>query len=581
MTNFEIAKKYADDCISGKVIANTLRVQAAQRFLNDLKRTTEFDFKMDDADFVIDLIESTIVHQQGEDLNGLPLRGKPFLLTDWQKFCVVNILGFFIKDTDLRRYHEVLIMIPRKNGKTSFSAALGWALSILEAPSGSKLYILANSLKQTMEAFSFLQFNIARYHDGSFKLRDNNSEHSITKDLGENGSIYIQALASDEKRLDSLNSNLLILDELHAFKSAKKYILMKNAQKAYRNKLLIGISTAGDIPNGFLKQRVDYAKKVLSGNVKDDEYFFFICQADQDEDGDVPEFDNLKILQQANPSVGVSVSLDDLKRDADMARNDPQTRLEFFNKTLNVFTASSKSYFDIEEFRASDSQYDWTLDDLRKLNLKWYGGANLSKLHDLTAASIYASYGDVDICITHAFFPQVNAHLKADQDGIPLFGWKDDGWLTMSNTPTVLYDDIVNWFVNMKKSGFDIRKVGFDKKFGREFWLKMRKAHFKMVDQPQYYFKKSEGFRHIEQKVKLKQFYYLHSDAYEYCVANVQAVEKTDDMIQYDKIDGQSGNQRIDLFDASVFSCCQMLEEMTKNQQASSWLHSDDTKGGD
>ncbi|WP_125582964.1 terminase large subunit [Lacticaseibacillus suibinensis] len=576
MDSFKVAKAYATGVIDGTIPANRLRVQAGERFLNDLKRTDEFDIRMKDADFVIDLIENVFVHQQGEDLEGRPMRGRPLLLTDWQKFCIVNMLCFYKKGTDLRRFHEVLIMIPRKQGKTTFAAALGFALSLLEARSGSKLYVLANSLKQTMESFSLLKFNIDRFHDSSYQIRDNNSEHSITKDFGEDGSIYIQALASDEKRLDSLNANLLILDELHAFKSAKKYILMKNAQKAYRNKLLIGISTAGDIPNGFLAQRVEYAKKVLSGQIKDDEYFFFICQADQNEDGDVDDFTSDEVLMKSNPSVGVSVSLDDLRRDAEMALNDPQTRLEFFNKTLNVFTASSKAYFDIEDFKASDRSYDWSLKDLAGMGIKWYGGADLSKLHDLTAAALYGRKGDTDIVITHAFFPRQAAHEKADKDGIPLFGWEDDGWLTMSNTATVLYDDIVKWFVSMRAAGFNIRKVGFDKKFGREFFMQMKKAHFKIVDQPQYFFKKSEGFRRIEMKAKNKELYYVHSEAYEYCVSNVAAVEKTDDMIQYDKIDGQSGNQRIDLFDASVFACVQMSEDITKNENASAWL-----KGGD
>lgn len=573
--NFDVAVEYAQNLVKHKIVANLERVQAAQRFLNDLDNQ-QWDFKANQFDFVIDLIESTVVHQQGEDLDGNSLRGTPFLLTEWQKFVIVNILGFFDKGTKIRRFKEVLIMIPRKNGKTSFSAALGWALSILEAPSGSKLYILANSLKQTLEAFSFLQFNIDRLHDDSFRVRDNNAEHSISKDFGQAGSIAIQALANDVKRLDSLNANLLILDELHTWESAKQYTLMKNAMKAYRNKLLIGISTAGDKPNGFLANRLLYAKKVLSGTVKDDEYFFFVSKANQDEDGEVKDYDSDKALMEANPSIGISVSLDDLKRDADLARNDPQTRLEFFNKTLNVFTASSKAYFDIEEFKASDRLYGWSIKDLVKLKIKWYGGADLSKMHDLTASALYGNYQGVDIVITHAFFPLVNAHKKADEDGIPLFGWKDDGWLTMSNTATTSFDDIVNWFIMMRKLGFDIKKVGFDPKFGREFFEKMKMAHFRMEDQPQNYWIKSEGFRRIEMQMKNKKFYYLHSDAYEYAVSNVKAIEKIDDQIQYEKIEGEDGKHRIDLFDASVFSAVQMSHDITKQQRTHEWLNRKD-----
>ncbi|MFJ3386631.1 terminase large subunit [Lysinibacillus sp. NPDC086135] len=575
--NFEAALEYAESIADWKKVACVENRLAAKRFLEDLKRN-DLDFKQEQFDFVIGLIEGTIAHQQGEDLHGTPLKGTPMILQPWQKFVIVNLLGFFNKDSLVRRFHESLLMIPRKQGKTAYASSLGWALSILERKSGSKLYILANSLKQTMESFGFLKYNGERLNDKSLRIRDNNQEHSITKNFSDGGSIFIQALANDVKRLDSLNSNLLILDEVHTWHSAKQYILMKNSQKAYRNKLLIAISTAGDIPNGFLAQRLEYCKKVLNGTVVDDEYFIFICKADQDEKGNVPDYTDPKILEMANPSLGVTVTIEDLQRDAELAMNDPQTRGEFFNKTLNIFTSSLKAYFDINEFKNSDRQYNWTLEELAKLPIQWYGGFDGAKLHDLTASSLYGRYKhkgkDIDIVITHAFFPIVNAYKKAEDDGIPLFGWQDDGVLTMSNTPTVHYDDVINWFIDMKKRGFKIKKVGFDRKFGREFFLGMKKAGFKIVDQPQYFYKKSEGFRRIEMKAKNGNLYYLNNQAFEYCVQNVRAIEKTDDMIQYEKVDGDGGTQRIDLFDAAVFGAVQMLEDMTNSQNASSWLNS-------
>lgn len=575
--NFKVAYEYALSIVEGRKIACEENRLAAKRFLKDLKRD-DLDFKQEQFDFVIGLIEGTIAHQQGEDLKGTPLKGTPLYLQPWQKFVIVNLVGFFNKDSNVRRFHESLLMIARKNGKTAFASALGWALSILDRKSGSKLYILANSLKQTMESFSFLTYNVGRLNDKTFRIRDNNQEHSITKSFGDRGSVFIQALANDPKRLDSLNSNLLILDEVHTWQSAKQYILMKNSQKAYRNKLLIAISTAGDIPNGFLAMRLEYCKKVLNGTITDDEYFIFICKADQDDKGNVVDYTDPKILEMANPSCGVSVSIEDLMRDAEVAMNDPQTRGEFFNKTLNIFTSSLKAYFDINEFKNSDKQFNWTLEELVKLKIDWYGGADLSKLHDLTAAALYGRYNykgkEIDIVITHAFFPIITAYKKAEDDGIPLFGWQDDGVLTMSNTATVHYDDIINWFKDMKKKGFKIKKVGFDKKFGREFFLGMRKAGFKIVDQPQYFYKKSEGFRRIEVKAKNESLYYVHNQAFEYCVQNVRAIEKTDDMIQYEKIDGDGGTQRIDLFDAAVFGAVQMLEDLTKASSAGQWLES-------
>lgn len=566
------ANKYADGVIKGDIIASDDVVNACKRYKEDLKRD-DLEMRTKQADAAVSIIEGIFVHAKGEALDGTPLQGKPLKLEDWQIFIIYNLLGFWYKGTDERKYKEAFIMLGRKNGKTSTVAALAFAVSIIQRKSGSTCYVVAAALKQALESFNFILFSL-RYQGliDDFEIKNSYVEHSIkyefTKNGKPDGSIEIQILASNPDAQDSFNCNFAIADEVAAYKKPAQYNRFKEAMKSYTNKLMVGITTAGDNVNSFGHDRMEYAAKVAAGIVKDDAFFSFVARADVDDKGNC-DYTNPVQHQKANPNYGVTIRPQDILNDALQAQNDPRQRKDFLSRSLNIYTAAMRAWFDIEEFRASDSKYNWTLAELAKLGINWYGGADLSRLHDLTAAALFGNYNGVDIIITHAFCPVAMAVAKADEDNIPLYGWLDDGWLTMTNTPTVNIAEVVNWFTYMRKLGFKIRQVGHDRKFaGEEYFPLMKSAGFNIIDQPQYYYLKSQGFRHIEKSAKDGNLYYLHSEAYEYCVSNVTAVEKTDDAVQYEKVEQR---QRIDLFDASVFACIRYIDDAAKSKAAKSW----------
>lgn len=586
--------EYVEAVIDGRIVAGEDRVLGCRRFVEFLGRD-DFDVRTADADFVIGVIETTYHHRQGQSLDAEPMRGKPFLLEPWQKLCVYGMLVFFKKGTRERVTKEAMIFIARKNSKTLFASALGWALALLERESGAKVYVVGASLKQAMETFDSWTYNVRYLYptDEALKksgwhIAHNSFNHCVSNDNVGGGSVSLNALPSNPDKQDSFNCNIVIADEIHAYKSAKQYTILQEATAAYTNKLIIGITTAGDDGMGFCAQRIEYCRKVLRGTAKDDQYFIFLCCADKHDDGSVDFTDPIQ-HQKANPNYGITIRPDDMMNDAMQAQNDPQLRKDFISKRLNVFVTAMTSYFNIDEFRRSNKRagealgidptwpLEKKLDYLARLKVEWYGGADLSKLHDLTAACLHGQYKGIDIVIPHCWFPIVAAAQKADEDNIPLFGWNEDGWLDMCNAPTNDHTAVVRWFETMRARGFRIAQVGHDRKFCREYFIGMKKAGFTVVDQPQYFYKKSEGFRHIEAQAKNDRLYYLGCEAYEYCVSNVRAIEKTDDMIQYEKIQPE---HRIDVFDADVFATIRMLESMERSGRARSWFGATAGKDG-
>lgn len=563
---------------------------ACTRYLKD-REDDRWEFRTDMAEFVILAIETLFCHQQGEDLYGRPLRGTPLILQPFQLFIIYNICGFYLAGTLIRRFQEAFLMLARKNGKTPFATALTWAVGLWYAKSFSKIKTVAGSMKQNMEGFGFLSYNLHRlgltaHEDPVHGLRvlDSSLGHSFSGPVWE-GQISFEALAYKPDIFDAFNANIVHLDELELYKNAVPYGRLKDATKAYANKLILATTTAGDDGTGFCAQRMSYCSKIVRGEITGadaDRIFAFIARADANPETGEVDYLSPIAHQQANPNWEVTIRPADMEASALQAQNDPQMRKEFLTRSLNVFVSSFRAWFNTDEFIRSDNHYNFTQAQLAKLVKAWYGGADLSKLHDLTTACLVGEIPakaattkdwmpkeDVLVIVPHCWFPVTAAAEKADKDNIPLFGWKDDGWLDMPNEPSMDPTEPVKQFQTWKKAGFNIKKVGHDRKFARPYYAAMKKARFSIVDQPQLSIAKNEGLRYIEHKAKVGCLYYCHADPFLYCVGNVRGQEKQDDVVVYDKVDP---NSRIDVFDASVFATIRMLIDTGKAADAAAWF---------
>ena len=607
--HLEQVLRYARDVADDPGIEELQRL-GCRRFLDDL-RSGRWDFRPALPEFCIQIMTGLFSFAQGERLDGSPLRGEPLELMPWHVYAIYAICGFYEKGTQIRRFTEADIFAPRKTVKTVWAEGLQTSLALWYRLAGVKCKTVAGSLKQGMEGFDWLVYNFKRLGlvetnnpPGKLRLLDSSLGHSIEGEIW-NGHIDLETLAFKPELFDSFNAQFVHLDELELYKNAIPYTRLRDGSKAFTNKLLLCTFTAGDDGTGFAATHRDYMERILRGTITGpaaDRTFVLLAQAPEEPDGSI-DFTNPAVHRACNPAYGITIRPTDMIAAAEQAEHNPTLRKEFFTRSLNRFVSSFKAWFDIEEFRRSDQRWDWTQQELAQLVRAWYGGADLSKLHDLTAACLAGEIPkakaaawlrkkragrafagaeddsenweppeDVLVLIPHCWFPVVTATEKADKDQIPLFGWKDDGWLDMPEMPSMDPAEPVKQFVRWRQQGFQIRRVGHDRKFARPYITAMRQAGFRIKDQPQLYLQKSEGFRHIEHKAKIGCLYYMHAEPFEYCVQNVRAVEKVDDAVQYEKI---NDNSRIDVFDASVFATVRLLIETDRSTAAAGWFESE------
>ena len=562
---------------------------AARRFLEDLA-DPRWDFRPALPEFCIEIMTGLFCFAQGERIDGTPLRGEPLELMPWHLFTIYNVCGFYQKGSQVRRFTEADIFAPRKTVKTTFGEGMQTAMALWYRKSGAKAKTVAGSLKQGMEGFDWLTYNFKRLGlvaennpPGKLRLLDSSLGHRIEGEIWD-GYINLETLAFKPELFDSFNAQFIHLDELELYKNDIPYTRLRDSMKAFTNKLILCTFTAGDDGTGFAAQKRDYMEKILRKTVTGvdaDRTFVFLAQAPEEPDGSI-DYLSPAVHRAANPAYNITIRPEDMIAAAQQAEQNASLRKEFFTRSLNRFVSSFRAWFDIEEFRRSDRHYNWAQAELAKLVKNWFGGADLSKLHDLTAACLageipaaqaktpdWTPPEDVLVLVPHCWFPLIAAATKANEDQIPLFGWADDGWLDMPNTPSMDPAEPVKQFLQWKKDGFKIRRVGHDKKFARPYITAMRKAGFRVQDQPQLYLQKSEGFRYIEHKAKIGCLYYLHAEPYEYCVQNVRAVEKVDDAVQYEKI---GENRRIDVFDASVFATVRLLIDTDRSTAHAGWF---------
>lgn len=429
---------YVEDVLNGKIVVGELIKLACQRFKDDLQRQDIY-FNESVVDKAINFI-GTLKHFMGKS------SGKHFKLENWQQFIIANIVGWYWKDGNTRRFTSSYIEVSRKNGKTALAAALCLYYLIADGEDGAEVDLAANSKEQAKIAFEFCSsFSKQLDPKGKYlKPYRDNVQFALNNSK-------LKVFAADDSKLDGFNASFGLIDEYHAAKNSKVRDVIKSSMGMRNNPHLCTITTAG-----FDKTLPCYKLRSTSieilNKLKTDDSMFIAIYSLDDKDNWTDKDNWVK----CTPNLNVTVTSKYIKEQVQSAINNPSEEVGVKTKTLNLWCDVADVW--LPESYIVKASKDIHLEDFR--DCECYIGVDLSATSDLTAVSYLIEKDNIYYFKTDYYLPEYALVDKPDRETYKL--WKQQGLITITTGNVTDYDYITNDIVAASNI-LNIQKIGYDK----------------------------------------------------------------------------------------------------------------------
>ena len=533
------ATKYAKEVLAGNIPAGELVILACKRHIEDLKKSKTkafpYKFDVDLANRYLDFFD-LLKHSKGE------LAGQPIHLELWQCFRIGSVFGWVHKETGLRRYFESYHQVPRKNGKSTEAAGVGVELLTIDGEAGAEVYSAATKKDQARIIFD----EAKRMIQSSSHIKKHVNIYQTNMSMPMSNSKF-EPLSSDANSLDGLNIHGGIIDELHAHKTRDVYDVLVTATGARKQPLIWIVTTAGFNTNGICYEKYDYSVKVLKGVIEDDRFFCYIAQAD---DGDDVFDENTWI--KANPNLGVSCSIEDLRTKAKQAREIPAALTNFMVKHLNMWVNAETAWMNMQKYKECEEYKANKEFDINSLEgERCFCGVDLSATTDITSVNLEFPLPDGRYAwINHCFLPEDGILEKERRDKAPYTAWARDGYITLTPGPTIDYEWIQSYVMKMAKK-YQIQEIDYDPWNSTQFANNLMNEGFECVEIRQGFKTLSEPIKDVEKLVLEKRLITFNNPVLRFAISN--AVPSLDPAGNI-KLDKSKATKRIDPVIAGITS---------------------------
>ncbi len=398
------------------------------------------------AQIVVNFCEKLIVHIKGE------WAGMPFKLEEWQEKIVRDVFGWKRKSDGTRRYRQVFIALPRKQGKSFFASAIALYMLIADGEPGAEIYSVASDRSQAGIVFEvakkmvvespYLKEEVKVYRN-ALLYNDTNSSYRV--------------LSSDAPRQHGWNAHAVFFDEVHTQPNRELYDVLSTSMGARRQPLMFMTTTAGYDTETICYELWDKADKILRGVEVDDSFYPVIFAADPEDD-----WTDEETWKKANPNYGVSVKPEFLRDECKKAKQTPGYQNAFKRLYLNLWTAQETRFIDMSAWDACQVEFD---ENLLKGSV-CYGGLDLASTSDLASLNLVFpnEHGEEEMYTTLPFFwlPEDGLYQRGLSDRVDYSLWKQQGLLRTTPGNAIDFDFILRDIEALYEI-YKIKEIAFDR----------------------------------------------------------------------------------------------------------------------
>ena len=494
---------------------------------------SEWEYNAKKANHALEFIENYCRHSKGR------YGGKRFRLELWQKALVAATFGFVHKITGLRKHRQVMLVVGRKNGKSTLAAAIGLYLQIADGELGAEIYACATKKDQAkiiwLEAKKMVKKSPTLLRRIKPKVAELEADYNDS---------YFRPLGSDSDTLDGLNVHGGLLDEIHAWKTKELYDVIVDGTSAREQPLIFITTTAGTVRESIYDILYDEAVMIINGfesemGYKDETFLPIIYELDSRE-----EWTDEKNWAKANPGLGTIKNVANLKGKVNKAKENSLLVKNLLCKDFCVRETSTEAWLSFEEIN-NEATFD-----IRDLKPGYgIGGVDLSTTTDLTAAKmIFKVQDDENIYVISKYWlPEDLLQERVEEDKIPYDIWAEQGYIEIVPGNKIHPKFVADWFRQLYRE-YDLYPlfVGYDA-WSAEYWVEDMATSFgkeNMIAVHQGKKTLSAPMQSLGADLKAKKIIYNNNPIDKWCLTNTSVDIDRNGNIQPHK--GKNQRRRID-----------------------------------